>query len=198
MNRARTAREDWETDDMVGSDRIDGLERDLAKALAEIDRLQSLEAIRACLYRVCRGIDRVDADLLRSAFHPGAQIHYGKIYEGDVEEWIESAISHQSTQSQRQHMIGNIYIVLQGDEAVAESYELDRHKTPMGGEVRDLVLGARTLDRFARRDGEWRIVERTKVMDWGRTIAADDGVYQNSPLQKGRDDKTDASYQLLA
>lgn len=183
---------------MIESDRIDRLERDLAKAFAEIDRLQSHEAIRSCIYRVCRAIDRVDSELLRSAFHPDAQVHYGKIYEGEVEAWIASAIAHQSSQSQRQHMVGNIYIVLDGDEAVAESYELDRHKTPMGSEVRDLVLGARTLDRFSRRNGEWRIVERTKVMDWGRVIAADDGVYQNSPLQKGADDRTDASYQLLA
>jgi hypothetical protein len=94
-------------------------------------------------------------------------------------------------------MIGNIYIELNGDEAVAESYELDRHKTPMNGEVRDLVLAARTLDRFVRRNGEWRILERTKVMDWGRNIAADDAVYQNSPLQKGGDDRSDLSYALL-
>lgn len=183
---------------MIGADRIDGLERDLAKALAEIDRLQSLEAIRTCLYRVCRASDRVDAELLRSAFHPGAQVHYGKLYDGPVEEWIASAIRHQGTQLQRQHMVGNIYIVLNGDEAVVESYELDRHKTPMGMEVRDIVMGARTLDRFARRGGEWRIIERTKIMDWGRFITADDGLYQNSPLERGRDDRTDASYELLA
>lgn len=182
---------------MAESDRIDRLERSLAAALAEVERLSAIEAIRACLYRICRAIDRVDADLLRSGFHPGALIHYGKLYEGDVEGWIASAMAHQSTQSQRQHMIGNILIRVDGDEAVAESYELDRHKTPMNGEVRDLVLGARTLDRFARRDGEWRIVERTKVMDWGRNIAGDDGVYQNSPLQKGGNDRSDASYQLL-
>lgn len=182
---------------MAESDRMDRLERDLAAALGEIDRLKSLEAIRACIYRVCRGIDRVDEQQMRSAFHPDAQIHYGRIYEGDVDGWIKSALRHQATQSQRQHMVGNVHIVLDGDEAVAESYELDRHKTPMNGVFRDLVLGARTLDRFHRRDGEWRIIERTKVMDWGRTIAGDEGVYENSPLEKGGDDRTDPSYRLF-
>lgn len=183
---------------MIEADRIQRLERSLALALAEVERLSAIEAIRTCLYRVCRAIDRMDAALLRSAFHPGALIHYGKIYEGEVEGWIASAIAHQSTQSQRQHMIGNILIQVNGDEAAAESYELDRHKTPMNGEVRDLVLGARTLDRLARRDGEWRIVERTKIMDWGRHIAGDDGVYHNSPLQRGGNDTSDLSYRFLS
>lgn len=182
---------------MAEAERVDRLERDLARALAEIDRLASLEAIRACIYRVCRGTDRVDAELLRSAFHPGAVVHFGKIYDGDVEGWIASAVKHQSTQSQRQHMVGSISIRLEGDEAFAESYELDRHKTPMNGEVRDVVLAARTLDRLERRGGEWKIVERTKVMDWGRTITADDGLYVNSPLVRGGDDRSDPSYRLL-
>lgn len=182
---------------MAETDRLDQLEQRLETAVAEIDRLRSLEAIRACLFRVCRAIDRLDEELLRTAFHPDAQVHYGKIYEGDVGGWVTSAIKHQGTQSQRQHLIGNIYIEMRGDEAVAESYELDRHKTPINGEIRDLVLAARTLDRFVRRDGEWRIIERTKVMDWGRTIVGDDAVYQNSPLPKGGNDRSDASYQLL-
>lgn len=182
---------------MAESDRIDRLERDLASALVEIDRLASLEAVRACIYQVCRATDRVDADLLRSAFHPGAVIHFGKIYDGDVDGWIASAVKHQSSQSQRQHMVGQVSIRLAGDEAFSESYELDRHKTPMNGEVRDLVLAARTLDRFERREGEWKIAERTKVMDWGRAITANDGVYGDSPLVHGGDDRSDLSYRFL-
>lgn len=181
----------------MDQDRIERLERDLAGALAEIDRLKSLEAIRDCIQRVCRGIDRIDADILRSAFHPNAKVNMGKIYDGDVEGWIPSAIAHQKTQSQRQHMPGSISIRIDGDEAVAETYELDRHKTPMNGGFRDLVLGARTLDRLSRRDGHWKIVERMKVMDWGRIISADETVYANSPLERGGDDKTDASYRLF-
>lgn len=183
---------------MSDQDRIEQLERGLAAALAEIDRLKSLEAIRDCIQRVCRGIDRVDEGLLRSAFHPRAVIHYGRIYEGEVEGWIPAAIAHQKTQSQKQHMPASIRIRIDGDEAVVETYELDRHKTPMNGGFRDLVLGARTLDRLSRRDGEWKIVERTKVMDWGRIISADEAVYANSPLEHGRDGEGDASYRLFS
>lgn len=182
---------------MAGLDRLDHLEERLQRALDEIERLTSIEAIRECVYRVCRGTDRVDADILRSAFHADAVLHFGKIYDGPVDGWIDAAIRHQSSQSQRQHLVGNIIIRIDGDEAFVESYELDRHKTPMNGEVRDLVLAARTLDRFQRRNGEWRIAERTKVMDWGRAIAANDGPYANSPLTRGGDDRSDSSYLLL-
>lgn len=182
---------------MTGNDRLERLEQALATALAEIDQLKSIEAIRECIYRVCRGTDRLDADIISSGFHPGAKIHYGKMFDGDIEDMITAGMKHQSTQSQRHHMVGNIIVRIDGDQAFAESYEVDRHKTPMNGDVRDMVLAARTLDRFERRNGEWRIVDRTKVMDWGRNITADDGLYVNSPLTKGGDDRSDPSYSLL-
>ena len=45
---------------------------------------------------------------------------------------------------------------------------------------------------------EWRIVERTKVADWGRAIAGDEAIYDNGPLEKGRRDASDASYRLFS
>jgi hypothetical protein len=182
---------------MADVDRLDHLEERLQQALNEVERLTSIEAIRECVYRVCRGTDRIDADILRTAFHADAVVHFGKIYDGPVSGWIDAAIKHQASQAQRQHLVGNILIRIEGDEAFVESYELDRHKTPMHGEVLDLVLAARTLDRFERRDGEWRIAERTKIMDWGRIITAIDGPYINSPMMRGGDDRSDGSYLLL-
>lgn len=182
---------------MTESTTLDCLAGQLALALDEIDRLKSIEAIRECVYRVSRGTDRIDGDLLRSAFHPNAVVHFGKIYEGPVGEWIKSTLEHQKGQPQRQHLIGNIIVRIDGENASAESYGLDRHKTPMSGQMLDLVMATRTLDRFERRDGDWRIVERTKVMDWGRAIAADEGIYEHGPLVHGGDDRSDASYEVL-
>jgi hypothetical protein len=176
---------------------LKNLEERLENALGELDRLTSLEAIRDCVYRVSRGTDRVDEAVLRSAFHPDAVVHFGKIYDGPVDGWINSTLKHQAAQSQRQHLVGNILVRLDGNTATAESYCMDRHKTPMNGQTLDMVIAARALDRLERRDGTWRIVERTKVMDWGRVISADDGLYHNSPLAQGGDDRADPSYDLL-
>jgi SnoaL-like domain len=183
---------------MAELDRVTQLERRLADALASIHRLTALEAVRECIYRVCRAIDRIDAGLLRSAFHPDAIIHFGKIYDGGVDGWVASAMNFQAAQSQTHHLVGNITVRINKDEAFAESYELARHKTPVNGKLCDLVLAMRTLDRLSRRDGEWRISERTKVMDWGRIINGDEGIYENSPLEKGLRDKSDASYGLFS
>lgn len=177
---------------------LDRLEKQLAKALSEIDRLTSINAIRDCIYSVSRGTDRIDGDILRAAFHDDAVVHFGHIYDGPVGGWIESTLVHQATQSQRQHLVGNMIVHVDGERATAESYGIDRHKTPMNGQVLDMVMATRTLDRFERRDGKWRIVERTKVMDWGRTISADEGLYEHSPLVRGADDRSDLSYQVLA
>lgn len=177
-------------------DRLEKLERAVASAMIEIDRLTSAESIRDCIYRVCRATDRIDEPLLRSAFHPDAQIHCGTLYDGPVDTFITQLIAHQKKQFQAQHMAANIRIRLDGDDAVAESYELARHKSPIDGRLQDIVLAMRTLDRFSRRDGEWRISARTKVMDWGRSISGDEAIYDMPGLDKGRRDETDASYGL--
>jgi hypothetical protein len=182
---------------MNQAERLDRLEGSFSKLLSELDELKSREQIRDCIYRASRGTDRVDANLLASSFHPDATVDMGRIYEGPVEQFIQNAIAHQAGQTQRQHLVANILIRIQGEEAVAESYTVDRHKTPINGEVRDLVLACRNLDRFQRRDGEWRIVERQKVMDWGRSISADEGPFVNGPLPHGGDDRSDRSYALL-
>jgi hypothetical protein len=62
--------------------------------------------------------------------------------------------------------------------------------------MRDLVIGTRTLDRLSRRNGEWKISDRTKLMDWGRIISADEWIYDNGLMEKGRRDKSDPSYRL--
>lgn len=182
---------------MAEQDRLDQLERNLTTALADIDRLKSAESIRECITRISRATDRIDELLFRSAFHSDAKIHCGEMFDGDADAWIEQVLTHQKKQVQVQHMVGNIQIRIDGDEAVAESYELARHKTPIRGEYCDLILAMRTLDRFARRNGEWRIIDRTKLIDWGRIISADESIYEMPGLEKGRRDATDASYALF-
>src|SRR5580692_5001461 len=51
------------------------------------DELADREAIKDCLYRYSRGIDRCDMELLRSAYWPGAMdTHTG--FKGTIEEFI--------------------------------------------------------------------------------------------------------------
>ena len=182
---------------MSDTQRLDDLEARLDAALKELDRLQSVEAIRDAVLRFCRGLDRMDKDLMASAFHADASVDFGAIFCGGVGEFLETTMVHQARQREVQHLVGNIIVRVEGEHAVAESYELARHKSPVNAEVVDLILAMRTLDRFERREGQWRITQRTKLIDWGRALQGSDLVYERSPLPKGMRDSTDLSYALF-
>ncbi len=137
--------------------------------------LQSLldrEAIRECLYRYCRGVDRRDEAALRSAYWPDATDRHGP-YHGSAEGFIDWALEKLKGSTARGvHRISNILIDLRGEQAFVESY-FDALQEERDGEGRllEVILSGRYLDRFERRDGEWRILARTVVYDRMRKVA---------------------------
>jgi hypothetical protein len=128
------------------------------------DEMADREAIRDCLYRYCRGIDRADADLLRTVYWPGA-MDYHTGFTGTGEEFIAWALPRLALLEQKVHMIGNILIALDGDSARVETYLWSVSISP-GDDPRQSVVAGRYLDRFEKRDDEWRIAERFVVHDW--------------------------------
>lgn len=173
--------------------------------MSELDELREAVAtlvakdqIRDCLYRYCRGIDRIDADLIASAFHDDAIIDFGTLFKGPKADFIETSIAVQKRQTDCQHLIGNILIELDGDVAAVESYEMARHLTPLPNGLKDMVMAARTLDRFERRHGRWAIAYRKKVLDWSRFLNADRSMHDGSPVTLAVRDEDDLSYALFA
>lgn len=133
------------------------------------DSLQSLldrEAIRDCLYRYCRGIDRADEAALRSAYWPDAHDSHGA-YVGSATGFIEWAMKVRQLPGRHIHHVGNILIELQGGTAAVESYFLALQRgADAQGVQQKVLLSGRYLDRFEKRGAEWRIAERTVVYDW--------------------------------
>jgi len=155
--------------------------------------------IRDCLARYCHGIDRCDADMLKSAYWPDAYEEHGT-YDGPA--W---AFADHITASMREgllcstQMIGNVLIALDdtGDRARVETYVLALLQQPDGI---DRTISGRYLDRFEQRDGQWRILRRLYVLDWHRDQprAADDdtaGIYAMLQVRGARcpDDPWDAN-----
>ena len=58
---------------------------------ADIGQLWDREMIRDCLYRYCRGIDRVDEALLRSAYWPDGTDTHGA-YRGSASGFVDWAM----------------------------------------------------------------------------------------------------------
>jgi hypothetical protein len=169
----------------------DVLER-VHELVARVDEICSKDAIRECIYRINRGIDRIDDQLLVSGFHPDAIVCWGTKEPLESAAWIKEAIRVQHTTERAQHLVGNILIELRGDEANVESYEIARHLTSMGDDIKDLIIASRYIDKFVRRDGTWRIVRRDKVIDWIRVLQGSDELYDQVP-HRGRRDWSDIS-----
>lgn len=88
---------------------------------AEIVKLWDREMIRDCLYRYCRGIDRVDEALLRSSYWPDGTDTHGA-YRGSASGFVDWAMAALPKIERGIHQIHNILIEMRGTEAAVESY----------------------------------------------------------------------------
>ena len=133
-----------------------------------LEELADREAIRECLYRYSRGVDRLDADMVRSAYWPDCvDNHMG--FTGNAEEFIAWSFPIMGTMDQTMHMIGNVLMTIRGPIADVESYFYGIHRInlPNGGKS-DVIGAGRYLDKLEKRGEEWRIKERMVVTDWFR------------------------------
>ena len=169
--------------------RILQLEQQLAKLVAK-------DEIRECLYRINRGMDRIDRPLMLSGFHGDAQICWAAPDYVHLDQFIEIAMRMQATTSRTQHLIGTVLIDLDGEYANVESYEIGRHLTPMPDGEKDLFIAARYIDRFSCRNGKWRIERRLKLIDSIRVVEGHDTKYDGVP-HKGLRSRDDQSYALF-
>jgi len=126
------------------------------------------EAIRDCLYRYCQGIDRCDADLLRSVYWPDATDDHG-IYSGNAYAFVDAVIPYVRRYTQTHHILGNVLMRITGSTASCESYFVGYHRVPQrdGGST-DEQFGGRYIDRLEKRFDEWRILQREVMFDWFR------------------------------
>ncbi|MCA9512242.1 MAG: nuclear transport factor 2 family protein, partial [Myxococcales bacterium] len=139
-------------------------------ATERLARAGDAQAIRDVLARYWRGVDRRDAALVASTYHPDAFDDHG-YYQGPVDGFVASLEPgvwgyFENTQ----HFAGQIDVELDGDaRARVESYAEAHHvRSEPDGARRDLVYGLRYVDRFEKRGGEWRIAHRICAWDWHR------------------------------
>ncbi|MEU6561534.1 nuclear transport factor 2 family protein [Nocardia nova] len=145
-----------------------------------LHRLLDRAEIQDLLFRYCRGVDRCDVEMIRSAYHPDSYDDRG-YWRGNGHEFaVFIADRLMTANSATTHSVTNILIDITGDTAVSECQvraTLVRRDEP----VID-VVGARYLDRLTRRDGTWRISHRTVVLDWRTT---EDGSAASAPFAVG-------------
>jgi hypothetical protein len=178
------------------------------KVSAFLTELADREAIRHCLMRYSRGVDRLDEELLQSVYWPGA-IDDHIIFTGTGQDFIPYVIQALGGMDQTMHMLGNILIDMDGPAAAnSETYFQAFHRIPGSGSgsgsgsgvATDLIVGGRYVDRFEKRDDEWRVASRVVIIDWFREYP-DSGDFGAKPLgldiKPGLRKPNDRSYELM-
>ena len=159
------------------------------------------QAITDCMYLYSRGIDRADAGLLHEVFWPDARI-VGELYSGGVSEFIGFSVAGGLKNWDRMmHIIANSVIRIEGDRAVSESLFYGYHVGHAGATTGDLIISGRYLDRFEKRDDEWRMSEKTILFEWYREYPDNGGdkhgAVGTKVTLKGEPGPSDRSYALF-
>lgn len=145
--------------------------------------MQELLAKQACyelaaLYS--RGLDRLDSALLESVFFEDAWCEYG-FYNGPPGPFIEFALQALGDHAANHHMLGQVLIEVNGNEAFGEVYFNAYHKLPSEQGFQDMIIAGRYIDRYECRDGVWKITYRSERNDWSSTAPSSDSYFEQAP-----------------
>ncbi len=125
-------------------------------------QLADRQAIIEVIDRYATSLDAKDYQRFMTCFSEDAIVHYSDDLVGpeSTAAYAKAALDQFSS---TQHLLGNYEINLDGDQATAQTYMHASHITSEG-EI--WVVGGTYIDRFERRDGEWKIIERTLDGKW--------------------------------
>jgi hypothetical protein len=163
----------------------------------DLESLADRQAISDLVLTYCRGIDRLDRELVASCFHSDATDTHGS-FNGTIAEFIDWAFGLLQRYDSTMHLVANHLATVNGSAAVAETYGIAYHRSSDPDPRRNLTVGFRYLDRLERRDtGPWRIARRIATTEW--VTAPPSGSEWPIPPDSavGQRDLNDPLYQLL-
>lgn len=140
----------------------------------------------------------MDFDLIRSCYHPDAIDDHGD-FAGDIDSFIEYARENLPKFLSTNHCVCNQLVEVEGNVAFAEHYGIAYHRLPAEGNQpeRDWIATIRYIDRFERREGEWRIAYRRSLVDSDRIDHVKETLIPRGSMAGSRD-RNDPSYERQA
>ncbi len=137
--------------------------------------LEDRAEITDVIVAYAHAIDRRRWGMMERLFHPDAQFQFGTVL-GDWRGFVDQARAIIDPCLATQHQLGQIQFGFDGDTCHTETYMTAMHTVPAGypvpevfpnkGKTYSAVVAGRYVDRFEKRDGEWRIAQRTGLYDW--------------------------------
>ena len=165
-----------------------------------LEALQDRQAIMDLVHVYCRAADRRDQTLMRSLYHEDAIDDHGGFFSGPAMAFIDKLPDIQAPMRILHHNITTSTVVQDGDYAEGEHYVLAYHQVEDNTAPLDLLIGGRYLDKYDKRDGDWKFTYRAVLADWA-TINQPSTVDLTHPMiagsHIGRADTQDPSYQLF-
>ncbi len=170
--------------DGIDPERFEALVRDVRYLR---DRLEILD----CVNRYCRGLDRLDPELVADSYHDDAiDNHYD--FVGGKDAFVPYAMDVEGRLLATHHGISTHLCEIVDDTAHAESY-VYWFLRRAGGETVSCGSG-RYIDRLQRREGKWRIAVRQILMDSHFEVDASAWKRLEPLFLTGSRDRNDPSY----
>ena len=133
------------------------------------DPAAAAEAIRQAALRYCRGVDRLDAELMRSAYHDDATDDHG-VFVGSAADLCNRVVQSHRRYDATMHCVLNHAIDIVDDTTPpARSTTSPTCGGPSTAPAQLDTWWGRYLDRYECRDGRWAIAHRVCVHEWTRT-----------------------------
>jgi hypothetical protein len=152
-----------------------------------ISQAADLAGIKAAVAAYSRGLDRLDEQLMSSAYWPDGT---DDRYDGDIATFVEQSVRLHSEFSWTMHCLQNHLIEFDADSETARG-ELYVTALLQGREPPALhTFYGRYLDLYERRHvGEWRILRRTCVHEGSATVAVTPAPFSFDRLRPGALDR---------
>jgi hypothetical protein len=130
---------------------------------AQLEELYDKQKLHENLMLYARGIDRYDAELIKSTYWPDSTDDHGG-FIGPGQDWAAAGCAWRDKVYNCNHHVSNVLIELDGNRAKRESMYLNvvNQKEP----AVSWAHGGRYRDLCEKRDGEWRVLHRVVVWDW--------------------------------
>lgn len=158
-------------------------------------------ALRKLVHLYCRAVDRGDLEALRGLYHHGAEDEHGAFSSGSVDDFLRRLSSTRPHVRSMQHHITTTNFAISGDRAEGEVYSIATHSFAAKKGETEVIVGGRYLDKYEKRDGAWKFLERTIVTDWAH-VHDPSSVDLSHPLvadsPKGSPGPDDPSYQFFS
>jgi SnoaL-like domain len=142
-------------------------------------RLQLLidkQDIYELMCRYARGVDRFDKELVRSVFWPEATAVFplsaDAVFKGLYRDYLEIDVESWKPYTAQQHYLCNHLSEIDGDQALAETYQFSFYwKMPGDDPKLNSQNSGRYIDRYERRNSEWRVIHREFIRNFSFSIA---------------------------